>query len=175
MKQIWKGMVLAASVTLAPTVQAGALVPMSEEREVGDTLDYDALVVVYSLTDLENVSDDLIGYSVGITRSVYDDIFIGVSYQQGSADLQAGEPIPNAVATSLDSSTIVLGGGFHMQVRPRMDAIFNVSWVSARQETQFKIDDTGIAAGVGLRHRVRTDFEYSAALRHIRVFDASDG
>lgn len=127
----------------------------------------------YNYVQADYFSGDFDGFGVTGSFVINPDMFIIANYTGVTND---------DLGIDLDYNQVSIGGGFHMPVDTKTDAVFTVSFVSGEFDdivTPFGtipgIDDTGVLLTAGVRHNLNANIELAGGIFHTTVFDGDTG
>jgi len=158
--------------TIQCSLLMAVILPLSS-NVISREISYDYIQGAYSsVTDSSLPNGDVDGDGLGVSGSlgITENLAIAVGYEATSFDRYQG--------IDFDTSVFTLGVTLHAPIAVGTDVVANFSAIKAKVEatdgvTTFDDSDTGVAAGIGLRHLVTNSIEVDVGFSYTDVFDDS--
>ena len=150
-----------------------AVILLSSSNAISREISYDFIQGTYSsVTDSSLPNGDIDGDGLGVSGSlgITQNLALTAGFNATSFDSYQG--------IDIDTSEFVLGVTLHAPIAVGTDVVANFSALKAKVEVTggaqpFDDNDTGIVAGIGLRHLVTNSIEVDVGFSYTDVFDDS--
>ena len=135
---------------LALAVSAQAAEPRYTYAEIG-----------YVNIDFDDINEDGDGYGIGGSLAVHRNVHLLAQYQ----DVDLGG--------DRDASAASFGAGINYALRPGLDVVARLSYISAELDSRRRgdRDENGYGFEAGLRTMINPQLELNGGMRYVDVFD----
>lgn len=152
----------------SPNIYILAFISLSTSPVCSAELRYDYISGIYSITDVDGLSDDLTFLTGQIKKEISDNVYLTAEYGAGSLDTRT-------TLGDIKFQGRAIGAGYHAPFTEALDGILEAVLLRNKAKIAgFEDTANGYGVGAGIRAQVAPSLEGTVMVRRVDIEDVTD-